>query len=56
MSRPLKIEGPGASCPVNARGNRGKAIYEDDGNRRLFPEVLGNVAENFDWLCHATSV
>lgn len=53
MSRPLRIEFPGALYHVTARGNRREAIYEDDGDRRLFLEVLGEVVENFNWLCHA---
>jgi REP element-mobilizing transposase RayT len=53
MSRPLRIEFPGAFYHVTARGNRREAIYEDDGDRRLFLDVLGDVVESFDWLCHA---
>ena len=53
MSRPLRIEFPGAFYHVTARGNRREAIYEDDGDRRLFFDVLGDVVENFGWLCHA---
>jgi len=53
MSRPLRIEFPGALYHVTARGNRREAIYEDDGDRRLFLTVLGGVVENFNWLCHA---
>ncbi len=53
MSRPLRIEFPGALYHVTARGNRCEAIYEDDGDRRLFLEVLGEVVKNFNWLCHA---
>ena len=53
MSRPLRIEFPGAVYHVTARGNRGAAIYEDDADRRLFLTVLGDVVENFNWRCHA---
>ncbi len=53
MSRPLRIEFPGAVYHVTARGNRREAICEDDTDRRLFLTVLGDVVENFNWLCHA---
>jgi len=53
MSRPLRIEYPGALYHVTARGNRREAIYEDDGDRRLFLKVLGDVVETFNWRCLA---
>ncbi len=53
MSRPLRIEFPGALYHVTARGNRRQAIYEDDADRQLFLSVLGDVVENFNWLCPA---
>jgi REP element-mobilizing transposase RayT len=53
MARPLRIEFPGAHYHVTARGNRRQAIYEDDADRRLFLDVLGDVFEAFDWRCHA---
>jgi len=53
MSRPLRIEFPGALYHVTARGNRREAIYEDDGDRRLFLKILGDVVETFNWQCHA---
>ncbi len=53
MSRPLRIEFAGALYHVTARGNRREAIYEDDADRRLFLDVLGDVVERFNWLCHA---
>ena len=53
MSRPLGIEFPGAFYHVNARGDRREAICEDDGDRRLFADGLGDVVDSFDRLCHA---
>ncbi len=53
MSRPLRIEFPGALYHVTARGNRREAIYEDDKDRRLFLDGLGDVVDRFNWLCHA---
>jgi REP element-mobilizing transposase RayT len=53
MSRPLRIEFPGAIYHVTARGNARGDIFEDDGDRELFLKVLGQVASRFNWLCHA---
>jgi len=53
MSRPLRIEFPGALYHVTARGNRGDAIFDDDANPRLFLTVLGGVVETFNWRCLA---
>jgi putative transposase len=38
---------------VTSRGDRREAIYEDDADRSRFLEVLGQVALDFNWLCHA---
>lgn len=53
MSRPLRIEFPHALYHVTARGDRQEAIYEDDLDRRLFLEILGEVVADFNWLVHA---
>jgi len=53
MSRPLRIEFPGALYHVTARGNRRDAIFDDDADRRLLLTVLGNVVESFNWRCLA---
>ncbi len=52
MARSLRIEYPGALYHLTARGNRGEAIYLDDGDRRAFLDILGEVIEHFGWLCH----
>ena len=53
MARPLRIEYDGAVYHVTARGNARKAIYKDDEDRNTFLEVLHQVNERFNWLCHA---
>ena len=53
MARPLRIAYPGALYHVTSRGNRQEPIYGDDGDRRSFLEVLGEVVSRFNWICHA---
>lgn len=53
MSRPIRIEFPGALYHVTSRGDRREAIYEDDTERERFLELLGQVVTDFNWLCHA---
>ena len=33
--------------------SRREAIYEDDGDRRLFLGLAGDDVDSFDWMCHA---
>ncbi|MFT6916266.1 MAG: putative transposase [Motiliproteus sp.] len=53
MARPLRIEFAGALYHVTARGNAKKDIYQDDVDREIFLELLGNCCERYGWLCHA---
>ncbi len=53
MSRPLRLEFAGALYHLTSRGDWREAIYEDDEDRRRFVEVLGQVAGQFNWVCHA---
>jgi putative transposase len=53
MSRPLRLEFPGAIYHVTARGNAQAAIFLDDEDRQLFLDVLTECVERFRWLCHA---
>lgn len=53
MTRPLRIEFPGALYHVTSRGNARAAIFADDIDRELFLETLGQVVERFNWRCHA---
>lgn len=53
MSRPLRLEFPHALYHVTARGDRQEAIFEDDTDRHLFLEILGDAVADFNWLLHA---
>ena len=50
MSRPLRLEFPGASFHVTQRGNRQQDIFLDDDDRRFFLELLGKCVALFDWI------
>lgn len=47
MSRPLRIEFPGAVYHVTSRGDRREEIYASDDDRTLFLAVLAQAAERF---------
>lgn len=53
MSRPLRIEYPGAFYHVTSRGNARAAIFLDDDDRTAFLNVLSEVIRHSGWLCHA---
>jgi putative transposase len=48
MSRPLRIEYPGAIYHVTSRGDRREPIYRDDADRIAHLGVLGQALERFD--------
>jgi putative transposase len=53
MARPLRIEFAGALYHITSRGDRREAIYEDDVDRDAFLNVLAEVVDRFNWICHA---
>lgn len=53
MSRPLRLEFPGAFYHVTSRGNARAEIFDDDDDRNRFLAVLGETTERYGWLCHA---
>ena len=53
MSRPLRLEFPGAIYHVTARGNAQEAVFLDDDDKLSFLAVLAETVSNFGWLCHA---
>jgi REP element-mobilizing transposase RayT len=53
VSRPLRIEFPGACYHVTSRGDRQETIYEDNLDRLKFLDVLEEVITSYNWLCHA---
>ena len=52
MARPLRIEYPGAVYHITSHGNAQEKVYLDDADREAFLEILGQVVERFNWLCH----
>jgi putative transposase len=53
MSRPLRIEFPGAVYHITSRGNERKAVFRDDQDRKIFLDTLGDVTHRYNWFCHA---
>jgi putative transposase len=53
MTRPLRIEFPGALYHVTSRGNAQQRIFLDDKDRESFLGTLAWVVERFGWRCHA---
>ena len=53
MSRPLRIEYPGAVHHVTSRGNARKKIFLSDSDREAFLATLDWVVDRFGWKCHA---
>ncbi|MGD0813722.1 MAG: transposase [Verrucomicrobiota bacterium] len=53
MARPLRIEFAGATYHVMARGNQGRAIFDDDRDRQCFLETLAEACDKTGWRIHA---
>jgi len=53
MTRPLRLEFPGALYHVTARGNRQQPIYRDDSDRRAWLDELGRVCGRHRFVIHA---
>lgn len=53
MSRPLRLQFPGAVYHVTGRGNARQAIVADDGDRAQFLALLGHVVDRYGWRCYA---
>src|SRR5512139_4048541 len=52
MTRPLRIEFPGALYHVTARGNERKPIYRDAEDRQRFLQRLAGVVETYKLAVH----
>jgi putative transposase len=50
MSRPLRLEFPGALFHVTQRGNCRQDIFLDDDDRWFFLELLGKCVDRFAWI------
>lgn len=53
MARQPRIEYEGACYHVMCRGDRQEAIFEDDQDREMFLETLGEVCERSGWKVYA---
>ena len=53
MSRPLRLEFPGALYHITSRGDRREDIYEDDTDRGKFLTIFESVISRFNWVCYA---
>jgi putative transposase len=53
MSRPLRLEHPGALWHVTSRGNERHDIYADDVDRERWLSELARAAEQHAWVVHA---
>lgn len=53
MTRPLRIEFPGAVYHITSRGNEQKDVFRDDKDRTIFLDILARSCNLFNWRCHA---
>ncbi|MEW7849457.1 transposase [Massilia aurea] len=53
MTRPLRLDFPGALYHVTSRGNRRNPIYRDEADRRIWLEVLAKVCERHNCIIHS---
>lgn len=53
MTRPLRLEFPGAVYHVTSRGNARQDIVADDRDRSQWLTLLAHVVDRYGWLCHA---
>ena len=53
IARPLRIEFPGGLYQVTSRGDRREDIYLNNGDRQRWFDLLGEVCERYNWMCHA---
>lgn len=53
MSRPLRLEYPGALYHVTQRGNNQQDIFLDHDDREVFLELLGKCVKRFAWILTA---
>ncbi len=53
MSRPVRIEFPGATYYVTSKSRDEQVIFLDDEDRGSFLNMLENVVERFRWLVHS---
>ena len=52
MTRPLRVEFPGAHCHVVNRGNNQESIYKNDRDKEKFVEYIEKAVERFSIIVH----
>lgn len=53
MSRPLRLEHPGAVWHITSRGNERRNIVRSDRDRQFFVDTLSDVVQLHRWILHA---
>lgn len=53
MSRPIRIEFPGATYHISSRGHDHQVIFIDDDDKKFFLDLLQKTVQRFHWVCHA---
>ena len=53
MSRPLRLEFPGALYHVTSRGDNKKTIYFEENDFSLFLDIMGDVCKRYHWIIHS---
>ncbi len=53
MTRPLRLEFPGAIYHLTNRGNARQDIFADNDDRERFLTILADSVMRFNWICHA---
>jgi putative transposase len=53
VSRPLRLEYPGAVWHVTSRGNERRRVFQDEADRERFLSILGRTVGLFRWKLHA---
>jgi REP-associated tyrosine transposase len=53
MSRPLRLQYPGAIYHVTARGNARQALVRDDSDRQRFVATVASMVAQYQVVCHA---
>jgi putative transposase len=53
MTRPLRIEYPGAVYHITSRGNDKNPVFKEDQDREDFLNTLVHVNKRYHWICHA---
>jgi REP element-mobilizing transposase RayT len=53
MGHPVRIEEPGRTYHVTARGNGGQVVYVHDADRVDFLRLLERTSERYAWRCLA---